>query len=104
MSAPTKEYLIAKATLCRDLAIKQIIAKEGESASRNLMIMMKTLSEIGIINEREGKNMEEEAMSWGELAEFQTHALHVEKFNWCGCEEQEYFPFDDCPREGESND
>ena len=58
MSAPNKEYLLAKATLCRDLAVKQIIAGEGEPAARNLMIMMKTLSEIGIINEREGKDNE----------------------------------------------
>tara|TARA_R110000822_G_scaffold84609_4_gene198542 strand:- start:3701 stop:3868 length:168 start_codon:yes stop_codon:yes gene_type:complete len=55
MSEPTKEYLLAKAAVCRDLAVKQIIAKEGEQAARNLMIMMKALSEVGIINEREGK-------------------------------------------------
>jgi hypothetical protein len=35
--------------------------------------------------------------SWGELA-LLTHATQVEKFNWCMCEEQEYFPYDDCPR------
>jgi hypothetical protein len=58
MSAPNKEYLIAKATLCRDLAVNQILAGEGEQASRNLMRMMKALSEVGIINEREGENNE----------------------------------------------
>ena len=58
MSAPTKEYLMAKATLCRDLAVKQIIAGEGEQASRNLMRMVKALGEVGIINEREGKSNE----------------------------------------------
>jgi hypothetical protein len=104
VSEPTTEYLLAKATLCRDLAIKQMSEGEGEQATRNLMRMVKALGEVGIIIEREDKEMEEESMSWGELAEFQTHALHVEKFNWCGCEEQEYFPFDDCPREGESNE
>ena len=52
MSAPNKEYLMAKATLCRDLAVKQIIAGEGEQAARNLMRMVKALGEVGIINER----------------------------------------------------
>lgn len=55
MSAPNKEYLMAKATLCRDLAVNQILAGESEQASRNLMRMMKALSEVGIINEREGE-------------------------------------------------
>lgn len=58
MSAPNKEYLMAKATLCRDLAVKQIIAGEGEQATRNLMRMVKALGEVGIINEREGKSNE----------------------------------------------
>lgn len=58
MSTPNKEYLMAKATLCRDLAVKQIIAGEGEQAARNLMRMVKALGEVGIINEREGKSNE----------------------------------------------
>jgi hypothetical protein len=45
---------------------------------------------------------QEEQLSWSDIAELQTHAQHVEKFNWCGCEEQEYFPFDDCPKTGEN--
>ena len=56
MSEPTTEYLLAKATLCRDLAVKQIIAGEGEQATRNLMRMVKALGEVGIINEREDKD------------------------------------------------
>jgi len=56
MSAPTKEYLLAKANMCRNLALTQIDAGEGEPAARNLMIMMKALSEVGIIIEREGKD------------------------------------------------
>jgi len=40
----------------------------------------------------------EEAISWGELANL-THATQVERFNWCSCEEQEYFPYSDCPKE-----
>jgi hypothetical protein len=42
--------------------------------------------------------MNEESISWGELAEL-THAKQVEQFNFCLCEEQEQFPYDDCPRE-----
>jgi hypothetical protein len=41
--------------------------------------------------------MIEEAISWGELAQL-THATQVERFNWCMCEEQEQFPYDDCPK------
>lgn len=39
----------------------------------------------------------EEAMSWGDIANL-THKTQVEKFNFCTCEEQEQFPYDDCPR------
>jgi hypothetical protein len=39
----------------------------------------------------------EDSISWGELAEL-THATQVERFNWCSCEEQEQFPYADCPR------
>jgi hypothetical protein len=56
VSAPNKEYLIAKATLCRDLAIKQMSEGEGEQATRNLMRMVKALGEVGIIIEREDKD------------------------------------------------
>lgn len=41
----------------------------------------------------------DKVMSWSELAEL-THATQVEHFNWCSCEEQEQFPYDDCPKEG----
>jgi hypothetical protein len=58
MSAPNKKYLIAKATLCRDLAVTQILAGEGEQAAKNLMRMVKALGEVGIINEREGESNE----------------------------------------------
>ena len=44
--------------------------------------------------------MEQESISWGELAEL-THVTQVEKFGWCLCEdsEQNEFPYDDCPKE-----
>jgi len=55
MSEPTKEYLLAKANMCRNLALTQINAGKGEKAAHNLMRMVKALSEVGIIIEREGK-------------------------------------------------
>jgi hypothetical protein len=48
-------------------------------------------------------NMEDDSISWAELAEL-THATQVERFNWCSCEEQEEYPYADCPREGEGNE
>ena len=39
----------------------------------------------------------EQPMSWGEVAEL-THETQVDRFGWCSCEEQEQFPYDDCPR------
>ena len=43
------------------------------------------------------KNKSREDWSYGELANF-THAKQLKEFNFCLCEEQEYFPYDDCPR------
>lgn len=45
-------------------------------------------------------DLSQESMSWSEVAEL-THATQVARFNWCACEEQEQFPYDDCPKEGE---
>ena len=58
MSAPTKEYLLAKANMCRNLALTQIDAGEGEKAAKNLMRMVKALGEVGIIIERESKDID----------------------------------------------
>ncbi len=58
MSEPTKEYLLAKANMCRNLALTQIDAGEGEKAAKNLMRMVKALGEVGIIIEREGESNE----------------------------------------------
>lgn len=41
--------------------------------------------------------MLDDSISWGELAQL-THVTQVERFNWCWCEEQEQFPYDDCPK------
>ena len=48
-------------------------------------------------------NMKDDSISWLELAQL-THATQVERFNWCSCEEQEEYPYADCPREGESDE
>jgi hypothetical protein len=42
--------------------------------------------------------MSEMSMSWGDIANL-THKTQVEQFQFCTCEEQEYFPYIDCPRE-----
>jgi hypothetical protein len=33
---------------------------------------------------------------WSDMANLD-HASQVELFNFCACEEQDYFPYDDCP-------
>ena len=42
--------------------------------------------------------MSEMSMSWEDIANL-THKTQVEQFNFCSCEEQEYFPYTDCPKE-----
>lgn len=44
------------------------------------------------------RDLSQKSCSWQEMADL-THATQVEIFNWCSCEEQEYFPYVDCPRE-----
>jgi len=39
----------------------------------------------------------DDSISWGELAQL-THETQVERFGFCSCEEQEQFPYEDCPR------
>lgn len=51
-----KEYLQAKANLCRDLAIKQMTEGESKEAGANLMRMVRALNEINLINYKEEKN------------------------------------------------
>lgn len=40
---------------------------------------------------------EDTVLYWSDLADL-THDTQVEMFNFCTCEEKEYFPYDDCPR------
>ena len=58
MSKPTKEYLQAKADLCRNLAIKQMVEGENKEAGANLLRMVHALNEINFINYKEGKTNE----------------------------------------------
>ena len=44
-----------------------------------------------------------ENWSYGELEDF-NHEKQVEEFNWCSCEEQEYFPYEDCPKKERNNE
>ena len=40
-------------------------------------------------------------LSYSELADF-THAIQVELFGWCACEDSDGdYPYSDCPREEE---
>ena len=51
----TKEYYQAKADLCRDLAIKQMVNGEAKEAGANLIRMVNALNEINLINYKEKK-------------------------------------------------
>lgn len=42
-------------------------------------------------------NNDTPTMYWSEIVEL-THETQVENFGFCTCEEQEYFPYDDCPQ------
>lgn len=56
MSKPTKEYYEAKADLCRELAIQQMVDGNGAEAGRNLMRMVHALNEVNLINYRKGED------------------------------------------------
>lgn len=48
-----KEYLIAKANLCNDLAIQQLENGDVEEGVQNIKRMIRALREVGIISELE---------------------------------------------------
>jgi hypothetical protein len=56
MTKPTKEYYEAKANLCRDLAIKQMVEGDSKQAGDNLMRMVRALTELELINYKEEKD------------------------------------------------
>jgi hypothetical protein len=52
-----KEYLIAKADLCKDLAIEQLTAGDNEEGVENLKRMIRALEQINLINYFEEKGI-----------------------------------------------
>jgi hypothetical protein len=44
--------------------------------------------------------MDTPTMYWSEIAEL-THETQVNLFGFCTCEEQEHFPYEDCPQKGQ---
>ena len=53
-----KEYYQAKADLCRNLAIKQMVEGEAGEAGKNLIRMVNALNQINLINYKEEKGNE----------------------------------------------
>lgn len=53
-----KEYLQAKADLCRDLAIQQMVDGDSGEAGANLIRMVNALNQINLINYKEEKDNE----------------------------------------------
>lgn len=51
-----KEYLQAKANLCRDLAIEQMVDGNPNEAGKNLMRMVNALNELNLIKYKEEKD------------------------------------------------
>tara|TARA_Y100001937_G_scaffold118939_1_gene173953 strand:- start:1887 stop:2063 length:177 start_codon:yes stop_codon:yes gene_type:complete len=49
-----------------------------------------------LMSEEDG--MANKTHSWQDMANL-THKTQVEKFNFCLCEEQIQFPYEDCPKE-----
>jgi hypothetical protein len=45
-----KEYLIAKANLCSELAVEQLTAGDNENGVENLKRMIRALEEVNMIN------------------------------------------------------
>jgi hypothetical protein len=50
-----KEYYQAKADLCRNLAIKQMVEGDSKEAGANLIRMVRALTELQLINYKEEK-------------------------------------------------
>ena len=53
-----KEYYQAKADLCRDLAVKQMVEGDSKRAGENLIRMVNSLNQIELIKYREEKENE----------------------------------------------
>ena len=53
-----KEYYQAKADLCRDLAVKQMVEGDSKEAGKNLLRMVNALNELNLINYKKEKASE----------------------------------------------
>jgi len=51
-----KEYYQAKADLCRDLAIKQMVEGDSKEASKNLLRMVSALGQLEHLKNKEEKD------------------------------------------------
>lgn len=58
MTSPNKEYLQAKADLCRNLAIQQMVEGNGKEAGQNLLRMVSALNQIEFIKHKEERASE----------------------------------------------
>jgi hypothetical protein len=58
MSKPTKEYYEAKADLCQNLAIKQILEGNTGEGAKNLIRMVNALTEANLLNTKKGRDNE----------------------------------------------
>lgn len=56
-----KEYYQAKANLCRNLAIKQMVDGDSKNAGDNLIRMVNALNELNLIKYKEEKENDETA-------------------------------------------
>ena len=56
MSKPTKEYYEAKADLCQNLAIKQILDGNTGEGAKNLIRMVNALTEANLLNTKRGRD------------------------------------------------
>ena len=53
---------------------------------------------MNLFVERKNREDMNKSHSWQDMANL-THETQVMEFNFCLCEEQEQFPYEDCPRE-----
>ena len=56
-----------------------------------------TTVQVDFINRKNREDMNK-SHSWLDMANL-THETQVMEFNFCLCEEQEQFPYEDCPKE-----
>jgi hypothetical protein len=76
------------------------MSKRDTLSKMSINDMVKSIDEREREGEGDMKDLSQESISWGELAEL-THATQVERFGWCICEgtNGEGQLADDCPKE-----